>query len=60
MLENTVRWKIKHRAVGLGPTDTYNFPVVVEKPFTPTYKEAQELVELAKRQNRLLTVYQSK
>ncbi|KAJ5318863.1 hypothetical protein MYU51_012697 [Penicillium brevicompactum] len=34
--------------------------VVVEKPFTPTYKEAQELVELAKMQNRLLTVYQSR
>ncbi|KAJ5856109.1 dehydrogenase [Penicillium soppii] len=34
--------------------------VVVEKPFTPTYEEAQELVELAKKQNRLLTVYQSR
>ncbi|CAG7917260.1 unnamed protein product [Penicillium olsonii] len=34
--------------------------VVVEKPFTPTYEEARELVELAKKQNRLLTVYQSR
>ncbi|CAG8217231.1 unnamed protein product [Penicillium salamii] len=34
--------------------------VVVEKPFTPTYEEAQELVQLAKKQNRLLTVYQSR
>ncbi|KAJ5631991.1 oxidoreductase [Penicillium lividum] len=34
--------------------------VVVEKPFTPTYEEARELMELAKKQNRLLTVYQSR
>ncbi|PIG80208.1 NAD binding Rossmann fold oxidoreductase [Aspergillus arachidicola] len=34
--------------------------VVVEKPFTATYQEAQELIDLAKKQNRLLTVYQSR
>ncbi|UDD62118.1 hypothetical protein AFCA_009446 [Aspergillus flavus] len=31
--------------------------VVVEKPFTPTYQEAQKLIDLAKKQSRLLTVY---
>ncbi|KAM5485300.1 hypothetical protein McanCB56680_002222 [Microsporum canis] len=33
--------------------------VIVEKPFTPTQKEADALIELAKTQNKLLTVYQS-
>jgi len=33
--------------------------VVVEKPFTPTHKEAEELVALAKQQGKLLAVYQS-
>jgi predicted dehydrogenase len=33
--------------------------VVVEKPFTATHKEADELVALAKKQNKLLAVYQS-
>ncbi|KAJ9206375.1 hypothetical protein DTO164E3_471 [Paecilomyces variotii] len=34
--------------------------VVVEKPFTPTSQEADELVALAKKQNKLLTVYQNR
>ena len=34
--------------------------VVVEKPFTPTSAEAQELVDLAKSQNRVITVYQNR
>jgi predicted dehydrogenase len=33
--------------------------VICEKPFTPTYKEAAELVDLAKKQNKFLAVYQS-
>ena len=33
--------------------------VVVEKPFTPTSKEAYELIAIAKEEKRLLTVYQS-
>ena len=33
--------------------------VVVDKPFTTTYAEAVELVDLAKRLGRLLTVYQN-
>ena len=33
--------------------------VVVEKPFTPTHEEANELIALAKKHQRLLTVYQS-
>jgi len=33
--------------------------VVVDKPFTTTYKEALDLVELAKEGHRLLTVYQN-
>lgn len=37
----------------------WNQSVVVEKPFTPTYQEAQKLIDLAKKQSRLLTVYQS-
>jgi predicted dehydrogenase len=34
--------------------------VVVEKPFTTTSAEAQELVDLAKSQGRVLTVYQNR
>ncbi|TQB67717.1 hypothetical protein MPDQ_004911 [Monascus purpureus] len=34
--------------------------VVCEKPFTPTSKEADELVALAKEKNRLLAVYQNR
>ena len=34
--------------------------VVVEKPFTPTSQEADELMQTAKRNSRLLTVYQSR
>jgi predicted dehydrogenase len=33
--------------------------VVVDKPFTTTYAEAADLVDLAKRRGRLLTVYQN-
>ena len=33
---------------------------MVEKPFTPTSKEAHELIAIAKKHQRLLTVYQSK
>ncbi|MBC3538850.1 oxidoreductase [Rufibacter sediminis] len=34
--------------------------VVVEKPFTPTSAEADELIQLAQQQQRLLTVYQNR
>jgi len=34
--------------------------VVVDKPFTNTLAEARELVELARKQNRVLTVYQDR
>lgn len=34
--------------------------VVVEKPFTPTSKEAGELIVIAKKHERLLTVYQNR
>lgn len=34
--------------------------VVVDKPFTPTMREAEELVALAARRGRLLTVYQDR
>ena len=33
--------------------------VVVDKPFTTTYAEAAELADLARKQGRLLTVYQN-
>ena len=33
--------------------------VVVDKPFTTTYEEALDLIELAKQHRRLLTVYQN-
>jgi scyllo-inositol 2-dehydrogenase (NADP+) len=34
--------------------------VLVEKPFTPTSKEAIELISLAKTQNKILTVFQNR
>ncbi|KAI9807384.1 MAG: hypothetical protein M1833_000128 [Piccolia ochrophora] len=34
--------------------------VIVEKPFTPTVEEADELIGLAKKQSRLLSVYQNR
>ncbi len=34
--------------------------VIVDKPFTTTLREAEELVTLAAQQNRVLTVYQSR
>ena len=34
--------------------------VVVDKPFTTTYAEAKELVDLARQSGRLLTVYQNR
>lgn len=37
-----------------------NKHVIVEKPFTVTSKEADELIELAKKQNKILTVYQNR
>ena len=34
--------------------------VVVEKPFTPSQREANQLITLAKKEQRLLTVYQNR
>ena len=34
--------------------------VVVDKPFTPTLGEAQELVQIAQQQKRIVTVYQDR
>jgi len=34
--------------------------VIIEKPFTVTVKEAQELIELAKKKNKILSVYQNR
>ncbi|MEO6894989.1 MAG: Gfo/Idh/MocA family oxidoreductase, partial [Ginsengibacter sp.] len=34
--------------------------VIVEKPFTVNIKEAEELIALAKKQNKLLSVYQNR
>src|SRR5437773_11860991 len=34
--------------------------VVIDKPFAPTLAEAQALVELAKKQRRVLSVYQNR
>ena len=34
--------------------------VIVEKPFTTTVAEAEELIELARRQNKLLSVYHNR
>jgi predicted dehydrogenase len=34
--------------------------VVVDKPFAPTLRESEELVELAAKKNRLLTVYHNR
>lgn len=41
-------------------TDKRRFSVVVEKPFTPTSQEADELITIAKSNDRLLTVYHSR
>ena len=37
-----------------------NKNVLVEKPFTATSKEAEELISLAKTQNKILTVFQNR
>src|SRR5215203_446137 len=37
-----------------------NKNVIVEKPFTPTVKEGEELIALAKEKNKLLSVYQNR
>jgi len=34
--------------------------VVVDKPFTPTLAEAEDLVEIARKQRRIVTVYQDR
>ena len=34
--------------------------VVVDKPFTPTLSEAQDLVQIAKQEKRIVTVYQDR
>jgi len=34
--------------------------VIVEKPFTVHFEEAQELIEIAKRKNKVLSVYQNR
>src|SRR2546422_6793007 len=34
--------------------------MVVDKPFTPTLAEAEELVQVAKQQRRIVTVYQDR
>ncbi len=34
--------------------------VIVEKPFTPTSQEADELIVIARKNNRHISVYQSK
>ena len=34
--------------------------VVIDKPFATTYAEAEELVAIAKRERRLLSVYQNR
>jgi predicted dehydrogenase len=58
------------RLVAIATPNTSHFPlarqcllagrdVVVDKPFTTTLSEAAELVELAQRHSRLLTVYQN-
>jgi scyllo-inositol 2-dehydrogenase (NADP+) len=37
-----------------------NKNVIVEKPFTPTVKEGEELIALAKQNSKLLSVYQNR
>jgi len=37
-----------------------NKNVIVEKPFTPTVKEGEELIALARQKNKLLSVYQNR
>jgi predicted dehydrogenase len=38
---------------------TYDISVVCEKPFTPTAQEADDLIAIAKKNNKQLAVFQS-
>ena len=51
---NETHFPLAHQCLAAGRD------VVVDKPFTTTLKEAVELVEFAKQQRRLLTVYQNR
>src|SRR5881409_927837 len=39
---------------------TRKIDLVVDKPFTTTFAEAQDLVQIAKQQRRMVTVYQDR
>jgi predicted dehydrogenase len=51
---NNTHYKYTKKALEVGKH------VVVEKPFTITVKEGDELIELAKKQNKKLSVYQNR
>jgi len=53
---NQVHGELVRKGLALAPNGVH---VVVEKPFTPTSKECDELVELAKKLGKILTVYHS-
>ena len=53
---NQVHGELVRKGLALGTNGVH---VVVEKPFTPTSKECDELVELAKKHGKILTVYHS-
>ena len=43
------------------PTPTHTtLPVLIEKPLTPTYAEATELIDLAKEKNLILAPFQNR
>ena len=57
MPENMV--SVKSGKVDITVVPKLRCSVIIEKPFTPSYSEADELISLAKEKNRLLSVYHS-
>ena len=53
---NQVHGELVRKGLTLGANGVH---VIVEKPFTPTSKECDELVQLAKKLGKILTVYHS-
>jgi len=51
---NVTHYEFTKRAINSGKN------VLVEKPFTPTVSEAEELIQLAKDKNVILSVYQNR
>jgi predicted dehydrogenase len=51
---NVTHYEYAKKALGAGKH------VIVEKPFTATIEQARELIELAKKKNKIISVYQNR